>query len=249
MSNQLTVSIITVTFNCVKYVERAIQSVCTQTYPNIEYLIIDGCSTDGTIDVINRYHDNIDCFISEKDSGIYNAMNKGIKNASGDILFFLNADDRFTDSGVVDDIVNEFNKNPDMDLIYGDVVQEFPDARKRWIQSTTLSRIKLAMGTISHQSIFAKKELFIITNGFSEQYKIVGDFVWLMKLAHLNINSMHLKRDITIVCTEGVSNTTEWENERLIAMRQHYSTIEIFFLRILPRKIGIIIKYIKKIIR
>src|SRR3989304_7215858 len=92
MSDQVTASIITVTYNCVKYMERSIQSVLMQTYPDIEYLVIDGGSIDGTIDVINRYRERIDYFVSEKDSGIYDAMNKGIRNANGDILFFLNSD-------------------------------------------------------------------------------------------------------------------------------------------------------------
>ena len=241
------ITIITASLNCEKYVEKAIQSVKIQSYPEIEYLVIDGGSTDGTIDVINHYQDDIDCFISERDSGIYNAMNKGIKNAGGDILFFLNSDDQFCDGNVVSDIMHYFNSQDKLDLVYGDVLLDMPHGITRWYQNPELSRKSLARNTISHQSIFVKKEIFSRTNGFSEKYRIVSDFVWLMELAHSNINSMHVERDITIVSTEGLSHITEWEDERLAAMRDYYTPAEIFLWRRLPRKMKSMVNYLKHI--
>ena len=243
------ISVITPSLNCVKYIEKAIQSVKIQSYPEIEYLVIDGCSTDGTIDIINRYRDDIDYFISENDSGIYNAMNKGIKNASGDVLFFLNADDQFCDGNVVSDIMHYFNSQNGLDLVYGNVLLDMPRGITRWHQNPELSRKSLAGNTISHQSIFAKKEIFIRTNGFSENYRIVSDFEWLMKLAHSNIKSMHIERDITLVSTAGLSHTTEWEDERITAMRNYYTPAEIFLWRRLPRKMKSMANYLKRIIR
>jgi len=87
------VSVITVCYNAVDCIENAIKSVLSQTYKNIEYIIIDGMSTDGTFDIINNYRDKISTFISEKDNGIYDAMNKGIGIAAGDVIYFLNSDD------------------------------------------------------------------------------------------------------------------------------------------------------------
>ena len=243
------ISVITPSLNCEKYIEKAIQSVKTQSYPEIEYLVIDGYSTDGTVDVINRYCDHIDYFISAKDSGIYNAMNKGIKNASGDVLFFLNADDRFCDSEVVSDIMDYFNASVDLELLYGNVLLEQSHGNTRWHQNPEFSRKSLAKCTINHQAIFTRKEVFSRTNGFSEKYKIVSDYAWLIELAHTGVNNMHIERDITIVGTEGLSHTTEWGDERLAVMRNHYTPTEIFIWRSLPGNIKSMVKYFKRIIR
>ena len=243
------ISVITPSLNCVKYIEKAIQSVKIQSYPEIEYLVIDGGSTDGTVDIINLYRDDIDYFISEKDSGIYNAMNKGIKNASGDVLFFLNADDQFCDSNVVADIMHFFNSREELEMVYGDVLLDLPHGITRWHQNPEFSRKSLAKSTINHQAIFAKKEIFSRTNGFSEKYKIVSDYAWLMELAHTGVNNMHIERDITMVGTEGLSHTTEWGDERLAAMRNYYTAVEILLWRRLPRKMKSMANYLKRIIR
>ena len=112
------ISIITVCYNAQKTIEATIQSVLCQSYAPIEYIIVDGHSTDQTLAIIQKYQDKIALTISEKDLGIYDAMNKGIKRASGEIIYFLNADDSFCDTKVVEDIVAEF-KSGDWDLILG----------------------------------------------------------------------------------------------------------------------------------
>ncbi len=249
MIDNLKVSIITPTYNCAGYIERCIQSVIRQSYENIEYVIIDGGSTDGTLDLVKKHSEHIDYFISEKDDGIFNAMNKGIKNSTGDVLFFLNADDRYCDDEVVTYAMSYLNNDPGLEMVYGNVILEMPAGQVKWTQHKTLSRMPLALGTISHQSIFAKRNLFEKTNGFSEKYKIVGDFDWLMKLAHSDTKSLHIERDITFVCVEGLSHTTEWEHERIQAMREFYTWPEIIFWRVIPRKIGKSLKKIKKFIK
>ena len=93
--NNPKISVITVCFNAVETIEETILSVINQTYSNIEYIIIDGASTDGTVDIVNKYRDKIACFVSEPDKGIYDAMNKAVKVAKGDWLFFINSDDVF----------------------------------------------------------------------------------------------------------------------------------------------------------
>lgn len=105
------VSIITVCYNSEEYIEEAVKSVLFQTYQNIEYIIIDGKSTDGKLNIINKYKDRISKIMSEKDEGIYDAMNKGAQVATGDIIYFLNSDDRLIDKDVIMDAAKKFEEN------------------------------------------------------------------------------------------------------------------------------------------
>lgn len=114
------VSIITVVWNNADTIKDAIESVLNQTYKNIEYIIVDGGSTDGTIEIIQSYGNKISKFISEKDEGIYDAMNKGIKLATGDIVGILNSDDFYKSNDVIETVVREFISK-DIDCLYGDL--------------------------------------------------------------------------------------------------------------------------------
>src|SRR5690606_12018670 len=115
--NNPKISIITVVYNNVRDIEYTIRSVISQTYPNIEYIVIDGASTDGTLDVINNYRDRINVVISEKDRGIYDAMNKGLATASGDYVLFLNSGDELFDDNSIQNVVEE---GKGADIIYGE---------------------------------------------------------------------------------------------------------------------------------
>ena len=108
----LKVSIITVCYNCNNTIENTLKSVFKQKYENIEYIVIDGLSNDGTIEIINKYKSKIDKIVSEKDTGIYNAINKGIKLASGDIISLLHSDDVYTSDKIINEVVFQFNKKP-----------------------------------------------------------------------------------------------------------------------------------------
>ncbi len=119
LNNKLLVSIITVAYNGEKYLEETIQSVVSQTYSNIEYIIIDGDSTDGTVEIIKKYEDKIDYWVSEKDYGQTDALIKGFDKCSGDVLYWLNYDDLLYDENILIDIVNVFEKNKDIELVYG----------------------------------------------------------------------------------------------------------------------------------
>jgi len=113
------ISIVTVVYNGEKYLEETIQNVINQTYDNVEYIIIDGGSTDGTLDIIKKYEDRVDYWASEKDSGIYDAMNKGISLFSGDYLFFLGADDFIKNTNILYEVNKELNIN--YNLVYGNI--------------------------------------------------------------------------------------------------------------------------------
>lgn len=243
-------SIITVALNSEKHIEAAIESVAIQDYPHVEYLIIDGGSSDATLDIIKRNKSHISYYISEPDNGLYHAMNKGISRATGDVLFFLNSDDRFVDSQVLSDVAGQLRGADAPQLIYGNALLESQGGLVRWIQPSRLSRRRLATGTICHQAIFASKELMDLTGGFSEDYRIVSDYAWLLELVHTNgISSKYIDRDIAIMGTDGLSRTTKWEEERLHAMKKYYTPTEIFLWRRLPRLFKPLKKFMKSRIK
>ena len=113
------VSIITVVYNNFATIEEAIKSIKSQLYNNIEHIIIDGGSTDGTLDIINKYKNDINIFISEKDNGIYDAMNKGINLSTGNIIGILNSDDIYFDNKVISKVVDCFKGDKNLDILYG----------------------------------------------------------------------------------------------------------------------------------
>lgn len=165
------ISIITVVYNAVKTVEETIKSVLAQSYQNIEFLIIDGGSTDGTLDILKRYSNPKISWISEPDKGIYDAMNKGIRMAKGEWIYFLGADDTFYNDQVLSDIF----ENPDyanVDLIYGNV---YAHALKRKYDGE-FSRERILFQNISHQAIFYKKKIHNIVGYYNDQYKTFADW-------------------------------------------------------------------------
>ena len=159
--NKPLISIITVVFNGEKYLEETIQSVINQTYSNVEYIIIDGGSTDGTIDIIKKYEDKIDYWVSEKDKGIYDAMNKGIDLATGDWQNFLNAGDSFVDNNVLEKIFTTNLEN--ITLVYGDIIAIRENGQKLNVNAIELkddNSIKKGM-KVCHQAIFYNKNIMI----------------------------------------------------------------------------------------
>ncbi len=231
-------SVITASLNAAPQIEWAIESVMSQTYPHIEHVIIDGDSTDGTLEIIGKYRERIGYFISEPDSGLYNAMNKGIKAATGDVLFFLNADDRFCDEKVVEDVMSVFHDAPELEVVFGNLVWDLPDRLWRKKQPGTITRASLAAATILHQTVFARKHLFQATDGFSEDYRLVSDYEWMMKVFIRDKREyQYYDRDIAVMGTQGLSWTsTDWESERIEAMRAYFTTYEILRYRVWPRR-------------
>lgn len=124
--NKPLVTVITVCYNAVETIEKTIVSVLSQSYPNIEYIIVDGASTDGTIDVIKKYEDQLTAFISEPDNGVYDAMNKGLKCSNGKWVSFMNSGDYFVNEKVVENVFID-KISADVKVLYGDVVRYFPN--------------------------------------------------------------------------------------------------------------------------
>lgn len=233
---QYTVSVITVCLNAAGTIESALQSVCAQTYNGIEHVIIDGGSTDGTLEIIGKYRDRVSRLVSETDSGIFNAMNKGLELATGDIIFFLNADDHFHDPEVVADIVRAFNVVDSPDVIYGDLYWNWRGKQVPAHQPETVTREFLARRTILHQTVFARTSLFRRVGGFSEDLRVVSDYDWLVRaFTDSSVRWRHLDRYISVMGTGGASWNSHWERERLRVMRRYFSWYEIFLYRILPQ--------------
>ena len=184
------ITIITVVFNSEKYLEDAIKSVINQTYPNVEYIIIDGGSTDGTLDIIRKYEDKIDCWISEKDCGIYDAINKGIKLARGDIIGILNSDDYYYPEAL-DIVVKYFQKG--YDFVFGTINYN----NEAVITGFYPEKIDYKMQVFpSHSAgFFVKKELHEKVGLYKLKYRISSDYDFIYKLIKNNYKGICSKKD------------------------------------------------------
>lgn len=202
------ISIITVCKNSEDLIEQAIKSVISQTYLDIEYIIIDGNSQDRTKEIISRYNNSIARWISEPDDGIYAAMNKGIKLASGDFIYFLNSDDYLIDNRVIEDVVNTVKKNSSCDLIYGNL--DARDLSHNYVYSIVHPAPEELMermiwGWIYHQAVFARRSLFDRFGYFNEKYHISADHNWLYKVLESDAKLVYYPRKIASYWLGGIS--------------------------------------------
>lgn len=204
------VSVITVCYNNESTIRDTIESVLNQSYQDIEYIIIDGDSVDNTNKIIAKYKDKIDHYISEPDKGIYNAMNKGIKIASGDIIGTLNADDFLTNHEIIDKIVNEFEIN-NVDAVLGDVQFVNPQNVKRIVRyysSKHFNINKFKFGVMpAHPGFYVKSEAFKKFGYYKENYEIASDFELLIRFLYKNnLNYSYIEEPFVTMRTGGISN-------------------------------------------
>ncbi|MCK4795185.1 MAG: glycosyltransferase [Desulfobacteraceae bacterium] len=179
-----TISIITVVFNGESTIKDTISSIMSQDYPNIEYIIIDGGSTDGTVDIIKSYDISISKFISEPDNGLYDAMNKGIHLASGDIISTLNSDDVYAKSTVVSKMV-KFIESRGLDAAYGDLVyidEGNPEKITRFWQPGKYEKGAYCRGWVPpHPTFFCRKSVFERFGYFNVKLQIAADFELMLR--------------------------------------------------------------------
>ena len=179
MKDNLKISIITSVYNNKETIAEAIESVLSQTYDNIEYIVVDGASTDGTVEVINAYADKVTTFVSEPDRGIYDGLNKGIRLATGDVVGFLHSDDLFQDNEVVSKIAQAF-KAHNVDSIYGDLTYvRKTDTTKivRYWESGLFELKKLSYGWMPpHPTFYVKREIYTQHGTFDTSFKIAADY-------------------------------------------------------------------------
>ncbi|CAG5069895.1 PGL/p-HBAD biosynthesis glycosyltransferase [Dyadobacter sp. CECT 9623] len=199
------ISIITVVRNGEQYIENTITSVLDQTYDNIEYVIIDGNSTDGTVDIIRKYADKLHFWISEKDAGIYDAMNKGVKASTGDWLLFVNADDFLADKTSIETSL-PYLQSTTHKIAYGDIIYRYPDGREKkyGVEWPVLKkRFREVAMYLAHQATFHSKSLFQ-ERLFDTSYKIAGDYDFL--LSHLkDHDATYFPVTIAVMRTGGLS--------------------------------------------
>jgi glycosyltransferase len=174
------VSIITVVRNNKRFIAQAIESVLNQDYPDIEYIVIDGESTDGTSELIEKYSDHLGLYIREKDDGIYNAMNKGLRVATGDVVAYVHSDDFMRKASVIDSVVKIFDVNPSLNGIYGDleyVDRNAPNKRSRlWISSQGNLDMLRNGWMLPHPTLYLKKTAYDSLGGYREDFKIAADY-------------------------------------------------------------------------
>jgi len=204
------ISIITVVWNNEKTIKNCIESILSQTYKNIEYIIVDGQSTDKTIEIIKSYGNKISKFISEKDNGIYDAMNKGISMASGDIVGILNSDDFYTNEKVIETIANEF-LTKDIDATFSDLDYiSFEDESKitrKW-RSTPYSIGAFIKGWHpAHPTFFVKKEIYEKYGNFDLDFAISADFEIMLRFIEKHkIKTTHIPQVLVKMREGGESN-------------------------------------------
>jgi glycosyltransferase involved in cell wall biosynthesis len=215
----LKISIITVAFNAQNTIDRCIDSVMRQKFNNIEYIVIDGGSTDNTIQIINRYKDKINIYISEPDKGIYDAMNKGIAMATGDIIGTLNADDFFNNDEVLQDVAVAFTEQK-TSILYGDL--DYIDLNGKIIRKWRSGKYNSGMFNWGwmppHPTFYCRRELFEQLGVYSLGYGSAADYELMLRFIHANkTNVFYLRKVMVKMVIGGVSNKSF--NNRVKALR------------------------------
>jgi glycosyltransferase involved in cell wall biosynthesis len=205
------VSLITVTYNSAAYLQDCIDSVVQQRYPDIEHIVIDGGSTDGTLDIIKKYNNHIAKWVSEKDKGMYDAINKGIAMATGDIVGILNSDDMFASNDVVEAIVNSFNEHQ-LDAVYGDLVYVNKTNTKsiRLWHGKSYKRYRFNYGWMpAHPTFYLRREIIDQFGGYESHYFTAADYEFMARyLYRYRISAMYLPKLIVKMRVGGQSNIT-----------------------------------------
>ncbi len=223
-------SVITIVYNNVNDIERTMLSVLNQTYGHIEYIIIDGQSTDGTREIVKQYESHLAKLISEKDEGIYDAMNKGIAAATGDYIIFMNSGDEFYDAGTVAAV---FASAPDADIYYGETEmidsngQSLGQRRHKAPEQFTWRSFNLGM-SVSHQAIYIKRAL---VEPYDRQYALSADIDWIIRAAKKAKKIVNVNRYVAKYLVGGMSKKKHRQSlaERFDIMKRHYGLVPTVF--------------------
>jgi len=204
------ISIITVAYNSADTIAETMDSVAKQTYADLEHLVVDGASKDDTVKIAQAHSTSCTRITSEPDKGIYDAMNKGLAHATGDIVCFLNADDAYADPEVLSRVAHEMQQHG-LDALFGDVVFFNPGAPERNVRRYRSDRFcpdRLAYGWMpAHPALFMRRSIYIELGGFRTDFRIAGDFDFVVRaFARGQLRYQYLPRIMVRMQTGGVSN-------------------------------------------
>ena len=216
MKNYPLVTVITVTLNNGNLLERCIISVLNQTYPNIQYIVIDGDSVDNTPEILKKYESEIDVLVSEKDTGIYNAMNKGLLLSTGEYIIFLNADDWYKKSSI-EELVNAGLKSR-ADITHANsIIVNNKNIVTGRLQASLHDGIYTRGATLRHETMLVKKRLYDDIGPYDESYKIISDYIFMIQAYSKGYKIQHLDRDLLFFNNTGISNVN---NDLLLKERK-----------------------------
>jgi glycosyltransferase involved in cell wall biosynthesis len=235
------ISIITVCKNARNALIDTIESVRAQRYPNIEYIVVDGASTDGTLEIADQFRDVINVFVSEDDSGIFEAMNKGAKLASGEFLLYLNAGDTLLRPETIEAVVGAIGRSKDADVYHGDIVIFDPESGQSVYHSAKeASRVSLFRGAMSHQAMLIRKSTFEKVGPYEQSFLIGGDYEWSLRAFHnFNLRFNVIRVCVSVFMLGGLSSTEQHQQTMHDEFRQcrskYYSKIDTLKIRTIVR--------------
>ena len=236
---KMKISIITVTFNAEKFILKTVQSVLNQTFSNIEYIIVDGNSKDKTVDIIkneSKLHTNIK-WISEPDSGLYDAMNKGMNMATGDFVWFINAGDKIYSNSTAQHIADFIIQNPDCDIVYGqtkiiDLNDNICGERHKIAPDNLKINSFLKGMVVCHQSFLVRLK---IAPFYDLRYKFSSDFDWVCNCVKKSKKICYINEYLSLFMTSGISSKNRKNSliERFNIMKYHFGIIKTFFAHLI----------------
>ena len=240
------VSVITVCRNEVKTIKRTIDSVLTQAYPTVEYIIIDGFSTDGTRAILSQYERYVSILISENDDGIYDAMNKGFSLSSGDVVYYLNGNDYFFSDLVVQSAVDTLKSSPETDILSGAVEYvNFPTvdrAKFRREDFNFENKMGLYKRPIPQQCIFSRRRVFDRVGVFDTRYSICADYDWLVRAITKGSTIQFVEDKFAFVDCTGISYVAQQrrisEKRRIILRQSTLAELFLFVIRGLKQRLN-----------
>lgn len=246
------VSVITVCYNRKATIEQSIKSVLDQDYPDIEYIVVDGNSSDGTQDSIRKYSDKIAQYISEPDKGMYDAINKGLARATGDIIGLMHSDDVFYDQQVIAKIVDTFKNNPDSDGVYGNGIYVTNDEEQKLVRNRIGGEYdykKLKSGWLPlHPTVYIKKTIIDSYGNYDLKFKIASDTEFLLRYLFKHKIKMSYLNDYVVKMRMGGLSTDYkrafkvLKEDYQIYKYHNVSGIKVVF----QKKIIALMQYIKK---
>ncbi len=206
-------SIITINRNNATGLEKTLQSVAAQTFQEFEYIVVDGASTDGSVEVIKRYESQFAHlkWVSEPDKGIYNAMNKGIRMASGDYIQILNSADCLAAPEATERMLAELERQGNPAILYGNMIKCFPDGRRmvdKCFAGQEITMLGMFTGTLNHDPTYIRRDLFEKYGYYDESLKIVSDWKWYLQAIILGGEKpQYVDMDVTLFDMTGISET------------------------------------------